>query len=242
MCNSRCRMSNALPLMRLLFPATRQRALALLLLQPADSFHLRDLARRSATNAGTLKRDLDKLASAGLLTRTVQGNQVRYGADTGCPLFPELAGLFRKTHGTVPLLREALQPLRSQLRIAAVFGSVARGTEGPGSDVDLLAIGDSGFPALVRALHPVEQALGRQINPVLYAPAEFAARVQADEGFVRALVEQPKLFVLGGPDDVDQLAGDRATAAPPPRRGRDTAPAAGRAPQPRGRAGRPRQR
>ena len=223
--------------MQLLFPATRQRALAVLLLQPATGFHLRELARLSATNAGTLKRDLDKLASAGLLVRMVQGNQVRYLANPGCPLFPELAGMFRKTHGTVALLREALQPLAARLRVAAVFGSIARGTENPGSDVDLLMIGESGLPALVRALHPVEQALGREINPVLYAPAEFAVRVQADEGFVRALLEQPKLFVLGGPDDLEQLTGDREIAPPCPRSHRDPAATAGRAPQPRGRAG-----
>lgn len=235
-------MSNTTTLMRLLFPATRQRALAVLLLQLAVSFHLRELARLSATNAGTPKRDLDKLASAGLLVRGVQGNQVRYRADTACSLFPELAGVFRKTHGTVPLLREALQRLMPRLRIAAVFGSVARGTENPGSDVDLLVIGDGGLPALVRALHPVEQALGREIDPVLYAPAEFTARAQANDGFVRALFEQPKLFVLGGPDDLEQLAGDRAAATPSRRSRRDPAPAAGGAPQPRGRTGRARQR
>ena len=101
-------MSNASALMDLLFPPTRQRVLAVLLLQPDAGFHLRELARISGTHAGTLARELDKLTQTGLLLRAEQGNQVRYQANAKHPLFEEVASLFRKTHGIVPALRQAL--------------------------------------------------------------------------------------------------------------------------------------
>ena len=104
-------MSNTAALMDLLFPATRQRVLAVLLLEPEASFHLRELARLTGSHAGTLGRELDKLTEAGLLERREQGNQVRYQANAQCPLFGELASMFRKTHGMVPVLREAMAPL-----------------------------------------------------------------------------------------------------------------------------------
>lgn len=203
-------MSNNSGLMDLLFPATRQRALAILLLQPDIDFHLRELARQSGSHAGTLMRELDRLARARLLSRVAQGNQVRYRADRTCPLFPELAAMFRKTHGVVPELRAALAPLRAEVAIASVFGSIARGDAIAGSDIDLLVIGSGGFPALVRALYPLQQVLGREINPALYTPGEFAARVREDDAFARGLLDQPMLFIEGNADDLAELAEGRS--------------------------------
>lgn len=202
-------------LMDLLFPAARQRVLAVLLLQPQSTLHLRELARMTGSHPGTLAREVDKLAQAGLLLRSEQGNQVRYQANTGHPLFGDLAALFRKTHGVVPALREALAPLDAEIRLALVFGSVARGTPSPGSDVDLLVLGSVGFVELAQAVFPLHAALAREVNTVLYTPEEFAARVRSGDAFARDVLAKPMLFVKGDIDELAKLAGDRAAASPP---------------------------
>lgn len=205
-------MSNDHALMDVLFPAARQRVLALLLLQPQQSFHLRELARLTHSHAGTLGREVDKLATGGLLLRAEQGNQVRYQANVGHALFGDLAALFRKTHGIVPALRDALHPLSTQIDVALVFGSIASGTQAPGSDVDVLVLGSVSFAALAQAVYPLHAALGREINPVLYRPDEFAARVRSGDAFARDILSKPKLFVKGGDDELAELAGDRPPA------------------------------
>ncbi|MCK9366162.1 MAG: nucleotidyltransferase domain-containing protein [Metallibacterium scheffleri] len=207
-------MSNISTLMDLLFPATRQRVLAQLLLAPEASFHQRELARLTGSHAGTLGRELDKLAEAGLVLRREQGNQVRYQANAQCPLFAELASIFCKTHGMVPALREALAPLAGRIRVALVFGSMARGTQSAGSDIDLLVVGEVGFAELVQALYSVQQALQREINPVLYTAEEFRRRAQGGEAFVRQFLDQPNVFLTGDKDDLAELAGDQALAGP----------------------------
>jgi len=206
-------MSNTLPLMGLLFGGTRQRVLAVLLLEPDAGFHLRELARLTDTHAGTLGRELDKLTDTGLVLRSEQGNQVRYQANRACPLFDELAAIFRKTHGAAALLREALAPLAGRIGVALVFGSTARGTLSAGSDIDVLVIGEVGFAELVQALYPVQQALQREVNPVLYSSGEFKARVQQGEAFVRDVLGKPMVFLMGEKDDLAELAGDPAPAA-----------------------------
>ncbi|KAF1022887.1 MAG: hypothetical protein GAK30_00826 [Paracidovorax wautersii] len=197
-----------------LFPAARQRVLAVLLLQPQSAFHLRELARLTGSHAGTLAREVDKLAQTGLLLRGEQGNQVRYQANTRHPLFADLAALFRKTHGVVPALREALAPLDGQIRLALVFGSMARATASAGSDVDVLVLGSVGFVELVQALFPLHAALGREVNPVLYTPEEFAARARGGDAFARDVLAKPQLFVKGDAHELAELAGDRAIAVP----------------------------
>ena len=205
-------MSNTSALMDLLFAGTRQRVLAVLLLQQGEGFHLRELARLTASNAGTLMRELDKLTEAGLVLRSEHGNQVRYQANRACPMFEDLAAIFRKTHGAAAVLREALSPLASKIQVALVFGSVARGAQSSGSDIDLLVVGEAGFAELVQALYPAQQTLGREINPVLYSPAEFVQRAGRGEAFVREITGKPVVFLMGDKDDLAELAGNAPAA------------------------------
>ncbi|NII11731.1 nucleotidyltransferase domain-containing protein [Oleiagrimonas sp. C23AA] len=206
-------MSNTSALMDLLFPATRQRVLAQLLLNPGQAFHLRELARLTGVNPGTLTRELDKLSQAGLLRRGEQGNQVRYQANPLCPLFDDLASMFRKTHGMVPALQEALSPLLDRIDLALVFGSMARGTQSENSDVDVLVVGALGFADLMQALYPAQQMLQREVNPVLYSADEFRKRMQRSDAFVRRVLERPYVFLTGDKDDLAKLAGDRTATS-----------------------------
>ena len=201
-------MSNIRDAMNLLFPAHRQQVLAALLLEPGRSLHLRELARLVGSHAGTLAREVDKLTQAGLLLRTDQGNQAHYR------LSPELAALLRKTHGVVPALRTALQPLADRIALAFVYGSVASGTATEHSDVDVLLVGTADFVAVVQALYPLHEQLGREVNPVIWAPQELADKARAGDAFVRDVLHKPKLWIQGDEHELEQLAGHRPAAAP----------------------------
>lgn len=200
-------------LLDLLFGTYRQRALTQLLLHPDSSYHVRELARLTGTTPGTLHKELARLAASGLLRREEQGNQVRYRANRECPVFPELAGLFRKTSGAVSVLADALHTLDPAPELALIFGSLARGEENERSDVDLLVIGDNAFGDTIKALYPAQQQLQREINPVIYTAAEFARRFNAQEPFVGQLLANPKLFVIGSENDLGKLAGHSPAAA-----------------------------
>jgi hypothetical protein len=57
-----------------------------------------------------------------------------------------------------------------------------------------------GYPDLLTALADVEERLGRKISPVIYSPAEFAKR-KSDNAFVKRVLEQPKIWLVGGEGD-----------------------------------------
>ncbi len=84
-------------LVEILFGAYRRQLIGLLLLRPHETFCVREIARATGVPAGSLYRELKTLTDAGLLARTVAGNQVRYQANRSCAVFEELAALFRKT-------------------------------------------------------------------------------------------------------------------------------------------------
>lgn len=184
-------------LMDLLFGTYRQRILGVLLLHPESAYHVRELARMTDTTAGTLHKELTRLAGTGLLLREKQGNQIRYQANRHCPVYGELASLFRKTTGLADVLTDALQPLSGKIETALVFGSVARGEETASSDVDLLVVGDAGFAEVVKALHPAQTVLSREINPVVFSKAEIQKRIKNRDHFIQQILKQNTIPVLG---------------------------------------------
>lgn len=183
----------------LLFPLQyRRKVLAILMMRVGQSFHLRELGRMTGVgSAGSLKKELDQLVQAGLLKMHRVGNQALFSANAEHPVYPELLGLVRKTVGLVDLLQQALQPLASQLQVACVYGSVARGTDTAQSDVDVLLIGDAGFAQVSLALHDTQALLGCEINPRVMSQAEWQEKKQAGKSFVQDVVNKPKLWIIG---------------------------------------------
>lgn len=183
--------------------------LGLLLLRPEQALHGREIARRVGLPSGTVTRELTRLAEAGLLKREKRGNQQVYSADTACPVFPEVAGLLRKTSGLADVLVDALATLVPRLRVAFVFGSVAQGRENAGSDVDLMMVGDGvGFREVVAVLTAAQTALGREINPKLFGIEEFVSKASTD-AFLADVLAKPKIFVIGDTHDLEELARDQ---------------------------------
>lgn len=184
----------------LLFGAYHRSLLALLLMRPDQSFHLREVERLTGVPSGPAHRELKRMERAGLLTTVRVGNQVRYQANRACPIFEELAGIFRKTSGMADVLRDALRPLERQIEKAFIFGSVAKGQEGPRSDIDVMVIGNVTFDEVVGALYPLHERLGREINPIVMTRAEFRRRRQ-EKSFVARVMGGEKLMLIGSLDE-----------------------------------------
>lgn len=184
-------------LAELLFTEYRRKVLGLLLLHPDKSYHVREIARLTGTVAGTLHKELSKLAEAGILLKQSSGNQVLYQANRDGLIFDELASILRKTSGMVDVLADALAPLGDKIQVAFVFGSMASGKATSQSDIDLLIIGDVGFAEVVKATYTVQAALGREINPKIYNKEEWNRMLKQQDAFVKEVIAKPKLFVVG---------------------------------------------
>ncbi len=186
----------------LLFPAAyRRQVLALLLLHPERKLHVREISRLTGTTPGTMNKELSRLHEAGLLDRDRVGNQLRYSANRSHQIYPELTGILRKTVGVADVLIEALAPLADFIEFSFIYGSVARGTETPGSDVDLLIVGNTDFGSVIDSLNGVEKKLGRDVNAKLFSRREWNAKVRAGDAFAAEILKGPKIKLVG---DVDE--------------------------------------
>ena len=189
-----------------LFTSAQQKLLALLFVRVDEALHLNEIIRLTGLGSASAQRELRRLSDAGLILSQRVGNVRQFRANKDSPVYPELHGLIQKTFGLVGVLRTALQPLLPAIQVAFVYGSIAKGVATALSDVDLMLVGESiGYGALLAALSPAEQALGRKINPTPYTLTEFRKRRQEQLHFLMSVLEQPKIFIIGGNDDLRRL-------------------------------------
>jgi predicted nucleotidyltransferase len=181
-----------------LFIATQQKVLGLLFGKPERSFYTNEIARWAQVGKGSLTRELDRLQQAGVLTTSRLGNQIHYQANPGCPIYAELLGITRKTFGIAEPLRDALQPFSEQLTWAFVYGSIAKDQANASSDIDLMLIGDRlNYSDVMERLLPLEEQLGRTLNPTLYTPQDWSAKLTAENSFVVRVAQQEKINLMG---------------------------------------------
>lgn len=180
-----------------LFGKTRRAVLARLFLEPQREYRLRELARLAGISAGSVQQELRQLVAADLALRRESGAQVTYRANMASPVFGELRALVEKTSGIEQLLRRALEPAARRIRLALIYGSIARGTNRATSDLDLLVVGSIGFEELLRLLGPAEKKIGREVSPRLYSEQEFRERRRRGDRFLSAVLRGPRVMLLG---------------------------------------------
>lgn len=106
----------------------------------------------------------------------------------------------------VDVLRAALEPVGERIRLAFVYGSVAKASDTATSDIDLLIVADDlPYGEVLELTASAEQRLGRKANPTIYSVAEFCRRLDQKNQFLMRVLAQPKLFVKGSEDDITAL-------------------------------------
>jgi predicted nucleotidyltransferase len=182
-----------------LFTKVQQRVLAVLFGNHARSFYANELIALACSGSGAVQRELAQLEAAELVTVRRVGNQKHYQANASAPIFEELRGLVLKTSGLVDVLRAALAPLAAQIDQAFIYGSVAKGKDTAKSDIDLMVISERvAYAELFAVLEPATKWLQRNVNPASDSPIEIDKRILGDNAFVKRVLAQPKLWVIGG--------------------------------------------
>jgi predicted nucleotidyltransferase len=180
-----------------LFTTTQQQVLGLLFTQPERSFYTKEIIRLTGMGVATIKRELDRMLAAGIISMTRIGNQHHYQANPGCPIYSELLGIIKKTFGITGVIGLALSPFAERIYWAFIFGSVASSKETSTSDIDLMVIGDVGFTEVVTGLYSIQETLGREINPKIYSEKEWMRLYNNKDAFVIDVLSKSRMDVIG---------------------------------------------
>lgn len=183
-----------------LMPAARVKVLAFLLLNASEELHLREIARRAGVPLQAAQRELALLEEIALIERHRRGRQVFVTVQTSHPLFEDLRSLLLKSEGLAIPLRQALAKIDG-IEAAAVYGSVAAGSDTGRSDIDVLIMGSPDEIALHEAVSTLEEELGRPINYTLLSRSELKARLRKKDPFVNRLLAGKMIPIVGAIDE-----------------------------------------
>jgi uncharacterized protein len=195
------------PILNALFPNARTKILAVTVTRADKEWYLTELASFLDTSPSSLQRELDALSKAGILEKRRDGRRTYFKADKRSPVFTDLRNLLEKTAGIIPVLKQELAPLQDRIRVAFVYGSVARSQEASDSDIDLMLVGDIGLSDLVPALRSAERSLGRAVNPTVYSTTEFARKAKSHDHFLDTVLKGKKEFVKGAEYELEAIVG-----------------------------------
>ena len=186
-----------------LFSTTQQKVLGLLYGHPDETFFVNQILRLTGMGVHTIKRELDRMIGAGILTMRRIGNQHHYQANPECPIYTELLGIVRKTFGVADVIKAALEVHDEQIDLAFVYGSIASAEDRADSDIDLMIVApDLAYAELMESLAETEQVLGRKINPTIYNVPEVESRLERKDAFFSRVMERPKIWIKGADDDI----------------------------------------
>ena len=89
------------------------------------------------------------------------------------------------------------------IRTAFIYGSFAKGTTTPRSDIDLMVIGDGlDYSNLYDASQDAELKLERKVNPTFLSTDDWQRKAAQKGSFVRKVSSLPKIFIVGSEKDL----------------------------------------
>lgn len=154
--------------------AAKVRILRALTRSPGRAFTEAELARAVGMSPNTVNLAVRELARTGVVRLLALGRAHEVGLNPDSPLAPAVMDLFQSEVKAVDLLARAIRRVLGRGESCVLFGSAARGTMGPASDVDLLVVAPT-WDAAAEASVRVGQA-ARRVWPAKYRMLHYTPR------------------------------------------------------------------
>jgi predicted nucleotidyltransferase len=163
--------------------------------------YLREIADILKIDPGNLSRELGRLESEGIFSSRVRGNQKHFMLNKRYPLYREIKSVIFKTIGVKGSLRKIVNGIEG-IKAAVIYGSFASRHESPGSDIDILIIGNPNQDELMGKIENAEKGLAREINYNIYSQGDFSGRVKKKDSFILNILKRPKIILKGRLDGI----------------------------------------
>lgn len=163
--------------------------------RPLSGRAVQRLLPRPASQAG-VQKTLDRLAAAGLVTQTAAGRSILNLLNRDHALASAVIEVVAVGNDMPARIAEVVKTHATGVSMALLFGSVARGEAGPGSDIDLLLIWPTGTEEPVRWSAAADVAVGvtrltgNPCTPLVYTDEEYAGLPERAPGFAESLARE----------------------------------------------------
>ncbi|MGB3480327.1 MAG: nucleotidyltransferase domain-containing protein [bacterium] len=193
---------------KLISSKARVEIMKLFLFNPQTRYYQNQISNLTNQPIRAVQRELKRLESINLVKKYSEGNRIYYRINPECPIFEELKSIFFKTVGIAEELKIHLQS-NTNITLAFIYGSYAKGQENSTSDIDLMVIGDISSRKLSSILAKPKNSLGREINYIVYTEKEFKQKARKKNHFIKSILDEKKIFLIGTHDELKKIIRSR---------------------------------
>lgn len=180
---------------------TARKILVLLFLNPDERFYIRQLERLAEEPVSAVRRELEKLEKSGLLLSKDEAKVKYYWVNKQNPIYEELKKIILKTQAIGSTLKNLVKKI-PDIKIAFIYGSVAKGNESAVSDIDLMIIGSIDTMKIHLKISEIEDKIKRTINYTLIKEKEFRSK---KTDFLRRVLKEKKIFLVGSENELQKF-------------------------------------
>ncbi|MHB1403862.1 MAG: nucleotidyltransferase domain-containing protein [Thiobacillus sp.] len=171
---------------------------------PGERFYYRQLVDILNASKQSIQNELARLERAGLLSSQKEGNIRYYWVNKEFILYQEIKSIIFKTVGVGDELKKALAGT-GDVRLAFIYGSVAKNLEDARSDIDVMVIGNVSVEAVHKAIMKAETHLGREVNYSIFNPSDWKKQLRAKKAFASNVAQDIKIWLIGTEDELWKL-------------------------------------
>jgi DNA-binding transcriptional ArsR family regulator len=175
---------------------SRVKLLNVLLGNPNDMFHVRDLVRRTGDEINAVRRELAFLEKKGILTREPRANRVYYSLSKNYSFYFDLLRLGSKNIGLgAEILKNKVK--LGKIKYAMFSGRFLRKMKDQPDEVDFLIVGNVVLPELALLIREEEKRLATEINYTVMSDEEFDFRKKKRDPFIVAILSGSRVMLIG---------------------------------------------
>lgn len=152
---------------------TRIKLLLKFFLNSNNRDYLRGLESEFGDSSNSIRQELNKLETAGLLESNSEGNKKFFNANTKHPLFPEIKSILMKFTGLDQLITQVIDRL-GDVNEVYLIGELGRGIES--ELIDLVFVGNIDRDYLNQLISKAEKHIKKKIRFVLFTLNEFSIK------------------------------------------------------------------
>lgn len=178
----------------------RIKILELFFHHPEENYYLRRVVREVGKEVNAVKRELDILEGAKVLTKERRLNKVFYAINKHYRYYNEFLRLFAKSDQIALLIYQNLQKL-GKVKYIALSTKFSKRLDIKEDEIYLMLVGQIVVPEITQIVSEVEKSFGRDINYTVMTEEEFAFRKRNTDPFVWRFLRQPKIMLVGSEDD-----------------------------------------
>ncbi len=174
----------------------RINVLTLFFTNQGEMFYVREITRHIKEEINAVRRELDRMLTAGILKSEERGNRVYYFLHKGYLYYPELLRLVAKSSGL------GAQFLKLRRKLGTVdfvmfSGNFVSHEHQHHGDVDVLIVGDVVLAEVQAMMKEEEATRGREINYTVLATDEFEFRKTRRDPFLMDVLYGSRVMIIG---------------------------------------------